>query len=51
MKKILFLLLTLSFVAGACNSSRKAEAERKKTKEKMDELDKNKQDFEMRNPK
>ena len=35
----------------ACNGAKKAEAERKKTQQKMEELDQNKQQFELKNPK
>lgn len=51
MKTILKGLLILFIFSGyACNSAKKAEAERKRVEKKMEELDKNKQQFELRNP-
>jgi len=47
-KILIFILSTLLITS--CGSARKAENERKKTEQKMKELDENKRQFEMKNP-
>lgn len=50
MKK--FMLMTCAaalILTVACNSAKRAEAEKKRTQEKMDQLEKDKQDFENKN--
>jgi PBP1b-binding outer membrane lipoprotein LpoB len=50
MKTRVCALIILAIAMNACSGAKKAEAERKKTQQKMEELDQNKQQFEMKNP-
>ena len=51
MKTKICAMAILLVVLISCNSARKAEVEKKKTQQKMEELDQNKQQFELKNPK
>ncbi|MFA6262157.1 MAG: hypothetical protein WC760_11860 [Bacteroidia bacterium] len=47
--RILTLICTALFLI-SCNSAKKAEAERKRQQQKMEELDQQKRQFEQKNP-
>lgn len=44
------MIIGALLILESCNSARKAEAERKRTQQKMEELEQQKRQFEQRNP-
>lgn len=49
MRKIIFMAFIAGFALISCNSAKRAEAEKKRTKEKMERLEKDKEDFKRKN--
>lgn len=49
MKNLIGMALIAGFILVSCNSARRAEAEKRRTKEKMEQLEKDKEEFKRKN--
>jgi protein involved in sex pheromone biosynthesis len=49
MKKLIILFAAAGMLLGACHSAKRAEAEKQRTREKMDQLEKDQKSFEQKN--